>query len=81
MAVREGDITTVDWEDIDKLESQTDWERIRNLTDEEIEQAVADDPDAPLILDNDFFEEAEIVTYQNGKREVVEEKRNKNERI
>ena len=81
MAVREGDITTVDWEDIDKLEGQTDWERIRNLTDEEIEQAVADDPDAPLILDNDFFEEAEIVTYQNGKREVVEEKKNKNEKI
>jgi len=74
MAVREGDITTVDWEDIDKLEGQTDWERIRNLTDEEIEQAVADDPDAPPILGNDFFEEAEIVTYQNGKREVVEEK-------
>lgn len=81
MAVREGDTTTVDWEDIDKLEGQTNWERIRNLTDEEIEQAVADDPDAPPILDNDFFEEAEIVTYQNGKREVVEEKRNKNEGI
>jgi hypothetical protein len=79
--VREENITTVDWEDIDKLKGQTDWERIRNLTDEEIEQAVADDPDAPPILDNDFFEEAEIVTYQNGKREVVEEKRNKNERI
>jgi len=72
--VREENITTVNWEDIDKLKGQTDWERIRNLTDEEIEQAVADDPDAPPILDNDFFEEAEIVTYQNGKREVIEEK-------
>ena len=72
--MREENITTVNWEDIDKLKGQTDWERIRNLTDEEIEQAVADDPDAPPILDNDFFEEAEIVTYQNGKREVVEEK-------
>ena len=79
--MREENITTVNWEDIDKLKGQTDWERIRNLTDEEIKQAVADDPDAPPILDNDFFEEAEIVTYQNGKREVVEEKRNKNERI
>ena len=72
--MREENITTVNWEDIDKLKGQTDWERIRNLTDEEIEQAVTDDPDAPPILDNDFFEEAEIVTYQNGKREVVEEK-------
>ena len=61
--MREENITTVDWEDIDKLEGQTDWEKIRNLTDEEIEQAVADDPDAPPILDNDFFEEAEIVIY------------------
>ena len=78
MAVREGDITTVDWEDIDKLEGQTDWERIRNLTDEEIEQAVADDPDAPPILDNNFFKEAEIVTYQNNEREVVNKKRNQN---
>ena len=72
--MREENITTVNWEDIDKLKGQTDWERIRNLTDEEIEQAVADDPDAPPILDNNFFEEAEIVTYQNGRREVVEEK-------
>jgi superoxide dismutase len=79
--VREENITTVNWEDIDKLKGQTDWERIRNLTDEEIEQAVTDDPEAPPILGNDFFEEAEIVTYQNGKREVVEEKRNKNEKI
>lgn len=67
--MREENITTVNWEDIDKLKGQTDWERIRNLTDEEIEQAVADDPYAPSILDNNFFEEAEIVTYQNGERE------------
>ena len=79
--MREENITTVDWENIDKLKGQTDWERIRNLTDEEIEQAVADDPDAPPILGNNFFKEAEIVTYQNGKREVVEEKKNQNERI
>jgi len=68
MAVREENITTVDWEDIDKLKGQTDWERIRNFTDEEIEQAVADDPDASPILDNDFFKEAEIVIYQNNER-------------
>jgi len=79
--VREENITTVDWEDIDKLKGQTDWERVRNLTDEEIEQAIADDPDAPPILDNDFFEEAKIITYQNGKREVVEKKKNQNEGI
>jgi hypothetical protein len=42
-------------------ESRTDYERLRNLTDEEIEQAVRDDPDAPPLLDEDWFEKAEFV--------------------
>ncbi|PSQ82733.1 MAG: hypothetical protein BRD40_02535 [Bacteroidetes bacterium QS_1_65_9] len=42
-------------------ESRTDYECLRNLTDEEIEQAVRDDPDAPPLLDEDWFEEAEFV--------------------
>ena len=38
---------------------ETDWERIRNMSDEEIEAAVASDPDAvPLGLD---WSEAELV--------------------
>lgn len=35
---------------------QTDWERVRSLTDEEIEKAVANDPDAaPIITDFSAF--------------------------
>jgi uncharacterized protein (DUF4415 family) len=38
-------ITKVSWEDLDKLEDLTDWERVRSMTDEEIAAAAADDPD------------------------------------
>ena len=38
---------------------KTDWEHIRNLTDEEIEAAIADDPDAvPLDVD---WSDAEVI--------------------
>lgn len=38
---------------------KTDWEYIRNLTDEEIEAAIADDPDAvPLDVD---WSDAEVI--------------------
>lgn len=33
------------------LKSETDWERVDALTDEEIEAAVASDPDAELITE------------------------------
>jgi uncharacterized protein (DUF4415 family) len=39
----------------------TDWERVDRLTDEEIEAAIADDPDAAPILDEAWFREAEWV--------------------
>lgn len=39
---------------------QTDWERLRNMTDEEIERAIADDPDADIGLDADWSD-ADII--------------------
>jgi uncharacterized protein (DUF4415 family) len=43
----------------DQLElGKTDWDRVDRLTDEEIEAAIADDPDAAPILDDAWFEEA-----------------------
>jgi hypothetical protein len=56
-------------------ESRTDYERLRNLTDEEIEQAVRDDPDAPPLLDEDWFEKAEFVPGGVGKTESDERSR------
>ena len=56
-------------------ESRTDYERLRNLTDEEIEQAVRDDPDAPPLLDEDWFEKAEFVPGGVGQTESHERAR------
>lgn len=39
----------------------TDWERVAALTDEDIEEAVRNDPDAAPILDADFWKDAILV--------------------
>jgi len=38
----------------------TDWARVDALTDEEIERAIAEDPDAAPILDEEWFRKAEV---------------------
>lgn len=40
---------------------KTDWARVDALTDEEIEKAIAEDPDAAPMLDEDWFAKAELV--------------------
>jgi uncharacterized protein (DUF4415 family) len=40
---------------------QTDWKRVDELTDEEIEAAIRDDPDAAPICDERWFEKAQLV--------------------
>ena len=42
-------------EELDALEGKTDWERVHNMTDEEIDAAVASDPDAEPITDFSGF--------------------------
>ncbi|MDH4044222.1 MAG: BrnA antitoxin family protein [Gemmatimonadota bacterium] len=39
----------------------TDWERLRQLTDEDIAKAVAEDPDAAPLLDEEWFKRAKLV--------------------
>ncbi|MSP01724.1 MAG: 3-oxoacyl-ACP synthase [Acetobacteraceae bacterium] len=39
----------------------TDWKRIDNLSDADIDSAVAGDPDAAPVLDADWFADAELV--------------------
>lgn len=43
--MKEQHITRVTLEEAMALEDKTDWERLRNMTDEEIEAQIADDPD------------------------------------
>ena len=43
-------------------ESKTDWAEVDALTDEDIERAVADDPDAAPILDEAWFKSAKLTT-------------------
>jgi uncharacterized protein (DUF4415 family) len=40
---------------------QTDWKRVDRLTDEEIEAAIRDDPDAAPICNEQWFEKAQLV--------------------
>jgi len=40
---------------------KTDWKRVDALTDAEIERAIAEDPDAAPILDDEWFKNAEMV--------------------
>lgn len=40
---------------------RTDWVRVDALTDEEIEAAVRDDPDAPPLVNEDWFASATLV--------------------
>ena len=40
---------------------RTDWARVDALTDEEIEAAVRDDPDAPPLVDDEWFATATLV--------------------
>lgn len=40
---------------------KTDWERLRRMTDEDIARAVAEDPDAAPLLDEEWFKRAKLV--------------------
>jgi uncharacterized protein (DUF4415 family) len=64
------DITTVKASEVDRLDDHTDWERVRNLSDEEIEQAVDDDPDQ-VMLDKEWFERAKLVTPETEKKRIT----------
>lgn len=56
-------------EEIEQMESRTDWARVDALTDEEIEQAVREDPDAEL-LDAEWFRTAQLVVPSSEKTRI-----------
>jgi len=41
-------------DELKKIKSETDYERLKNMTDEEIEQAAKDDPDSALPTDEEL---------------------------
>ncbi|AFZ49329.1 hypothetical protein [Dactylococcopsis salina] len=47
-------ITRVTWDKLDQMEDLTDWERVNNMTEEEIEQNALDDPDNPPLTDEEL---------------------------
>ena len=58
---------------------KTDWARVESMSDREIENAVKSDPDAPPILDKEWFRRAKLVLPERKvpislriDREVVE---------
>ncbi len=57
-------------EELDEMESQTDWEALQEKTDEEIEKAVREDPDA-VLLDEEWFEKAKLVVPSSEKKRIT----------
>jgi uncharacterized protein (DUF4415 family) len=45
----------------ERRRGRTNWERLEALTDEDIERAIAEDPDSAPPLDADWFRNAELV--------------------
>jgi uncharacterized protein (DUF4415 family) len=58
-------------EDLSRLEDRTDWSRVDALTDQDIEQAIADDPDAAPILDQAFWRNATLLDPRHGKSTIT----------
>ena len=52
-----------------KLKSLTDWDRVRAMTDEEIERNASEDPDNPPWTDEDWANAR--VVYPQGKEPVT----------
>ncbi len=64
---KEEHIVSYTAEELDEMiargESQTDWQRVASMTDEEIEQNASTDPDSPQHpYPDDFWQDAKLVT-------------------
>jgi len=62
-------ITRVTLKQALKMKGETDWERVHALTDEDIERAVAEDPDQSFWTEEDW-KNARVV-YPQGKEPVT----------
>ena len=66
--MKEENITRVSWEEFKKMpdskEDKTNWERVHNMTEEEIEQNALNDPDSYPYTEEEL-EQIEPVVYHN----------------
>jgi uncharacterized protein (DUF4415 family) len=53
------------------MEDRSDWARVDALSDEEIDRAIADDPDAAPVLDESFWRNAEILDPRHAKSTIT----------
>lgn len=72
MSKKEEKIVRYTSEELDQLEDRTDWAKVDALTDEDIERAIDEDPDAVPRLDAEWFKEAVWVNFNEGSDEEKE---------
>lgn len=68
MKEQEGKIVRYTSDQLKDIKDETDWDRVNAMTDEDIEKAMADDPDAAPLLDEEWFSKA---TYVPKTKEAV----------
>jgi uncharacterized protein (DUF4415 family) len=61
-------------EDLEHLEDRSDWAKVDALTDEEIEKAIDEDPDAAPRLDSEWFKEAVWRNYSHATEDEEKER-------
>jgi len=54
-----------------RMKDKSDWKRVEALTDADIDQAIADDPDAAPGLDDAFWRNAEILDPRHEKSTIT----------
>ena len=54
--------------DVEKLESRTDYERLKRMTEDEIRRNAESDPDAPLQSDEDLKRFEQVKTPRGGRK-------------
>jgi len=57
-------------EELEEMKSETDWEALQEKTDEEIEEAVREDPDT-VLLDEEWFQKAKLVVPASDKQRIT----------
>jgi hypothetical protein len=62
--VSETNITRVSMDELNQIQNLTDWERVKGMTDEEIEANANNDPDCQP-TDDDFWDDATVVKPSN----------------